>query len=270
MKLLAEREAQLEKRDGVDDQLREELEISQGEATTRGEALDRTEAQLKTLTEANKEQAERLAQAQNTMSTDKATLSELQDQLVQSRVRCDQEAAARKAAKEAATKAAEMLDAEKAERASLVELLDEAGVAASRVQAEHAAIRDELVSVQAENAALKTKVDSLDLMVDSMNSMGLGHQIADVTRSGGDSQDGSSGDGVGESSLGEELERDAEQDRVDIETKMLVLKSCVTALIMERDDLLVETRRLKEKPAESSGYRPPTRGAQAGAQWGAV
>ena len=64
--------------------------------------------------------------------------------------------------------------------------------------------------------------------------------------------------------------RDAEQDRVDIEVKMQVLKSCVTALVMERDDLLVETKRLREQPVESAGYRPPVSGAQAGAQWGAV
>ena len=68
-KVLAERDAQLEKRDGTDDQLREELEISQRDATARAEALARAEAQLKSMTEENKEQAERLTQAQITMES---------------------------------------------------------------------------------------------------------------------------------------------------------------------------------------------------------
>ena len=267
--MLAERDAQLEKRDGKDDQLREELEIAQREATTRAEALARAEAQLKSMAEKNKEQAERLTQAQTTMDSNKLTLSELQEQLVLMGAECDQEVAARKAAKEDLARTEEKLAAEKAERASLVELLEEAAVAATQVQAEHAAMRDELVSVQAENASLKTKVDSLDLMVDSMNSIGLGQQVNEGPRSTGDSGDSQRADD-GATSLGEQLERDAEQDRVDIEVKMQVLKSWVTALVMERDDLLVETRRLKEQTVESAGYRPPTSGAQAGAQWGAV
>ena len=73
--MLAERDAQLEKRDGTDDQLREELEIAQREATTRAEALARAEAQLKSMAEKNKEQAERLTQAQTTMDSNKLTLS---------------------------------------------------------------------------------------------------------------------------------------------------------------------------------------------------
>eukprot|EP01048_Picozoa_sp_COSAG05_P036021 COSAG05_NODE_15985_length_356_cov_0.992218_1_plen_83_part_10 len=76
--VLAERDAQLEKRDGTDDQLREELEISQRDATARAEALARAEAQLKSMTEENKEQAERLAQAQSTVDSNKLALSELQ------------------------------------------------------------------------------------------------------------------------------------------------------------------------------------------------
>jgi|EP01046_Picozoa_sp_COSAG06_P007733 membrane protein involved in colicin uptake len=270
-KLLAERDGQLEKRDGTDDQLRVDLELSQREGAARTEALARAEAQLAAMTEETQEQAERLAQAQSTAETNRATVAELQEQLARMGAECDQEVAARKAAKEEAARALELLASEKAERASLVELLQEAGVAAGRVAAEHAAMRDELVSVQAENASLKTKVDSLDLMVDSMNSMGLGQEVGEAEARGGDGGQGGADDDGG--SLGAELERDAEQDRVDVEEKMLVLKSWVSALVMERDDLLVETRRLRELQQaniQPAGYRPPTSGAQAGAQWGAV
>ena len=255
-KLLAERDGQLEKRDGTDDQLREELSSAIADGEANAAQLAQAEAQLATTMEENYDQMHRLEQALSTGDANRAAVAELQEQFALMTAERDQKVAELRTAREDVGRAGEALGKEKAERNSLVELLEEAGVATQRVVDEHAAMRGELVAARAENAALQTKIDSMDLMLDSMNTILLGDEVAAQGSGngggGGGAQGGAAADEDGGGSLGAELERDAEQDRVDVETKMLVLKSWVSALVMERDDLLVETVRLKQRVVEAA------------------
>ena len=268
-KLLEQRDAALETRDGDDGRLHEELAAAQSEAaaaTARAAELGERLAAADRLREAA---ARGLEELQAAAAADRQRLAETEEQLTRVGAERDSEAAARKAAREEQARASELhAELERRETALLAEL-EEARGSSGAAADEVSGLREQLIATKAANATLQTKVESLDQMLDSMNSMAGGM--------GGD------GGSLGAELAAEEADEHEQEERPDVETKMLVLQATLTALVMERDSLYDETERLKRRASGGGGgggegspgapaarYEPPTSGPHVGAAIGRV
>eukprot|EP01047_Picozoa_sp_COSAG01_P005255 COSAG01_NODE_178_length_22933_cov_18.398529_11_plen_353_part_00 len=247
--LLEQREAELAGiTESLDGQLREQARRAQSEAAAAQEMAAEVGLQLVEERDQRRGHLERVRALEEEVEAYRQQRDDMEAQTARAALDCDRLQTIRHESREENAQLTEQL----AERSAELEetqdrLTRQLRRNETQVEAE-LQLRETVMKLQSSNATLQAKVDGLDKMVDSIDSLAQGC---------GDGRE--VGEMVAQMSLGSQLEAElastAEEEQVQpepapeappaVEYKLLALKNTLEAILMERNDLITEAARLQ-------------------------